>query len=84
MLAETEIMKKEYPNTEGIYKSQKQGTILTVTKARIIVETFEPEKPKVIDADALPQEPAGKRDLPNEINKGIQTINDIFWGPEKK
>ena len=31
-----------------------------------------------------PQEPAGKRDLPNEINKGIQTINDIFWGPDKK
>ena len=77
-------MKKEYPNTEGIYKSQKQGIILTVTKARIIVETFEPEKPKVIDADVMSQEPAGKRDLPNEINKGIQTINDIFWGPEKK
>ena len=30
------------------------------------------------------QEPAGKRDMPNEINKGVQFINDVFWGPDKK
>ena len=31
-----------------------------------------------------PKEPAGKRDIPDEINKGVQFINDVFWGPEKK
>ena len=31
-----------------------------------------------------PQEPMGKRDMPNEINKGVQFINDVFWGPDKK
>jgi hypothetical protein len=83
-IVEVGIMKKEYPNIDGICKSQKQGIILTITRKSITIETFEPEKLKVIDADAFPQEPAGKKDLPIKINAGIQLINDIFWGPDKK
>ena len=30
------------------------------------------------------KEPKRKRDVPDEINKGVQFMNDIFWGPEKK
>lgn len=75
-------MKKIYPNIEGRYISKLQGVIVTVSKESIVVETIE-EAPEIINVDRQNDKPRGSEFVEN-VHDGIQFINDVLWGKDKK
>ena len=82
-------MKKEFPNIDGVWRSKQQGVTVTVTRKTITIDIVQADMhPKIIDVDNISSEEIlggeRKRDITKDINKSIQFVNDIFWGPENK
>lgn len=78
------MSKATYPNVPGIYRSKKQGIILTVGKNGITVETIQPEPEKIIDVDNNVQMGIKQPDKVQAVHKGIQFINEVLMGKEEK